>query len=218
MIVALANRARPRVVACRTRPRRHELSLSFDDGPSEWTPSLLDALARYSARATFFVLGEAVQGREAVLQRAVAEGHELGNHTFSHRDSTELTDQDLRDDLIRAGEEIRAAVGFLPRLARPPYMVDPARFARVASALGFRPTVLASVDARDWDEPTPAPIVARVLAGARPGAIVDLHDGIPMRSRRAHRDRSPTVEAMEQLLPELRDRAFDLVTVSELLA
>ena len=144
---------RPRVVACRARPRRRELSLSFDDGPSEWTPSLLDALAEYGAHATFFVLGEAVQGREAILQRAVAEGHELGNHTFGHRDSSELTDQELRAELMRAGEEIRAAVGFVPRLARPPYMEDARRFAGIAAALGFRPTVLASVDARDWDEP-----------------------------------------------------------------
>ena len=218
MIGPLARRMRPGVVACRARPRRRELSLSFDDGPSEWTPLLLDALAEHGAHATFFVLGEAVTGREAILQRAVAEGHELGNHTFGHRDSSELTDQELRADLLRAAEEIRAAVGFMPRLARPPYMADARRFAGIAAALGFRPTVLASVDARDWDEPTAAPIVARVLEGAEPGAIVDLHDGIPTRSSRAHPSRSPTVDAIIRLLPELRGRGFDLVTVSELLA
>jgi peptidoglycan/xylan/chitin deacetylase (PgdA/CDA1 family) len=178
------------------------------------TPALLDLLARHSARATFFVLGHRVAGREDVLRRTVAEGHEVGNHLFSHRRPSQLTDDELRDELMRTGERIADVLGFRPQLVRPPYGEDADRVARVAAELGLGPVVLWSVDPRDWEEPPAAAIVERTLAGLEPGAIVDLHDGFT--PWRAGANRQPTVDAVAHILPALGVRDYRCVTVSEL--
>jgi len=195
------------VVRARTDLAEPLLALTFDDGPSWATEPILDLLAAHGARATFFVVGNAVRGREALLERALREGHEVGSHTFGHPHPAGLDDETLREEL-RAGAE--AAGG--PRLVRPPYGEDPERFDRLAAELGLGPTVLWSVDPRDWDETDAEVIAARVLAGAAPGAIVDLHDGD---RRTPPGSPHPTVGALALLLPALAD--YRLVTVSELL-
>lgn len=188
------------------------IALTFDDGPGPWTAAILDLLAEHGAWATFFVLGSNVEGREAVLRRAVAEGHELGNHTFDHHDPRRLSDEELRAELERTGAVVRRAAGVDPRLARPPYGHDAERFARVAAGLGLE-TVLWTVDPRDWTEPPAKRLARRILRQARDGAIVDLHDGVPGRSLPG-RSRQPTVDALALVLPELRRRGFELVTLS----
>jgi peptidoglycan/xylan/chitin deacetylase (PgdA/CDA1 family) len=197
--------------------RRRAIALTFDDGPSEWTPAVLDILREHGARATFFVLGSAVQGREETLRRTVNEGHELGNHLYEHRDPAKLPDDELADQLERAGRAVADAVGTTPRLVRPPYGHDGRRVARVAARAGLGPTILGSIDPSDWRATAPAPIVRHVLIAARPGAIVFLHDGVPPADTVATRSRVPTVEAVAELVPELTARGFDLVTVSELI-
>jgi peptidoglycan/xylan/chitin deacetylase (PgdA/CDA1 family) len=190
------------------------IALTFDDGPGDWTPAILDLLARHAAHATFFYLGERVQGRAAVVQRAVAEGHEPGNHLFSHRHPEALSDEEIRDEVMRTAVEIERATGAAVSLLRPPYGEEPERVAAIGAELRLGPVVLWSIDPEDWKSPPAEAIVEYVLEEARAGAIVDLHDGWG----RTPRDRQPTVEALERLLPELRSRGFELVTVSELLA
>jgi peptidoglycan/xylan/chitin deacetylase (PgdA/CDA1 family) len=155
------------------------------------------------------VLGAAIEGREDVLRRAVGEGHELGNHAWSHQRPASLTDGELRDELARTAAEIERVAGVSPRLLRPPYGDDPERF----EAVGER--VLWTVDPEDWTEPPAEEIVVRVLREAEPDAIVLLHDGVP-RDESA-RTRQPTVDAVARLLPALGDRGYTCVTVSELL-
>lgn len=189
------------------------IALTFDDGPGDWTPAILDALGRHAARATFFYLGERVQGRAQVIQRAVAEGHEPGNHLFSHRHPEAISDEEIRDEILQAAEEIQRVTGATASLLRPPYGEEPERVAAIGAELCLGPVVLWSIDPEDWKSPPAEAIVQQVLDEARPGAIVDLHDGWG----RTPRDRQPTVEALERLLPELHTRGFELVTVSELL-
>lgn len=193
------------------------LALTFDDGPAEWTTPILDILSAQSARATFFVLGAAVSGREDIVRRIVADGHELGNHTYSHHDPTGLSDDDLRTELTRTAELITRVTSVAPALVRPPYCADAERVARIAAGSGFGRTILRSIDPADWKEPDGAVIARRVLAQAVSGAIVCLHDGIAPRNRGAA-TRSQTVEAVALLVPALHERGFKLVTVSELLA
>jgi len=194
------------------------LALTFDDGPSEWTAPILDELARHGAKATFFVLGEHVDGNEDVLRRAVAEGHELGNHTFSHTPCSRLSADEIETELTRTQELIAAATGVRPRLVRPPYgdgfdAVEP-----VAQQLGFARTVLWTQLANDWEEGPAAEIVERLLAGAAPGAILLLHDGFPSRKdSQFHNTREPTVEAVRVAVPALVADGYELVTVSTLL-
>jgi peptidoglycan-N-acetylglucosamine deacetylase len=180
------------------------------------TPALLDLLAEHGARATFFVLGHRIAGREEVLRRTAAEGHEIGNHLFSHRRPSQLSGDELGDELTRTSDRIEAVLGFRPQLVRPPYGDDAARVGRVAAELGLGPTVLWSVDPRDWEEPPAVEIVRRTLAALEPGAIVDLHDGFT--PWRAGASRQPTVDAVADLLPALAERGYRCVTVSELRA
>jgi peptidoglycan-N-acetylglucosamine deacetylase len=181
------------------------IALTFDDGPSEWTEPILDLLADHDAYATFFVVGSAVKGREATLERARSDGHEIGSHTFSHPHPAVLGEDELREEIRHGAEAAGGAT-----LVRPPYGEDAERFDRLAQELGLGPTVLWSVDPRDWDATDGGVVAERVLAGAAAGAIVDLHDG--------RRPQRATVAAVEMLLPALDERGFRLVTVSQLLA
>jgi peptidoglycan-N-acetylglucosamine deacetylase len=194
------------IVRERTGLETPMLALTFDDGPSELTEPILDLLAAHDARATFFVVGSAVPGREATLERARAGGHEIGSHTFWHPHPAALDEEALREEIRRGAE----AAGAEAKLVRPPYGEDAERFDRLAGELGLGPTVLWSVDPRDWESDDAEVIAERVLAGAASGAIVDLHDG--------RRPQHATVEALGTILPSLVSRGFRLVTVSELLA
>ena len=193
------------IVRSRTGLAEPLLALTFDDGPSEWTEPILDLFGAHGARTTFFIVGSSIGGREPILERARAEGHELGSHTFWHAHPAALDDDELREEIRRGA----SAVGSDAKLVRPPYGEDPERFDRLAEELGLGPTVLWSVDPRDWEAADPDMIVGHVLADVTPGAIVDLHDG--------RRPQPATVAAVEVLLPALRERGFRLVTVSELL-
>jgi peptidoglycan/xylan/chitin deacetylase (PgdA/CDA1 family) len=193
------------IVRERTGLETPMLALTFDDGPSELTEPILDLLAAHDARATFFVVGSAVPGREATLERARAGGHEIGGHTFWHPHPSALDEDALREEIKRGAE----AAGPDAKLVRPPYGEDAERFDRLAGELGLGPTVLWSVDPRDWESDEAGVIAERVLAGAASGAIVDLHDG--------RRPQHATVEALATILPSLSSRGFRLVTVSELL-
>jgi peptidoglycan-N-acetylglucosamine deacetylase len=187
--------------------------LTFDDGPSLSTPAILDALRAHAARATFFVLGESIEGREEVLARTLAEGHEVGNHTFSHPHAMRMDDAELAHDIARC----QRVLGGAPTLFRPPYGEDPVRCARIAAERGLATTVLWSVDPRDFEERDPRAIADAIVEGAAPGAIVDLHDGWPRVTSTAA-DRAPTAEALRLALPRLAEHGLRCVTVSELLA
>lgn len=187
--------------------------LTFDDGPSESTPAVLDVLREHAVRATFFVLGEAIEGREEVLAQTLAEGHEVGNHTYSHPHAMDLDDAELGHDIARC----QRLLGGTPTLFRPPYGEDALRSTRVAAERGIATTVLWSVDPRDYLERDPAAIADAIVAGAEAGAIVDLHDGWP-RVTSTVPDRAPTAQALALAVPRLVDLGYRFVTVSELLA
>ena len=203
------------VYAAPRRIGRREIALTFDDGPSEWTPPILDLFKEHGARGTFFVLGASTGGREDIVRRTAAEGHELGNHLYSHADPEELADDALRDELERTGSLLETLVGRRPVHFRPPYAATNFRVADVARSAGLERTVLRSIDPADWNSTDASVVAAHVLERARPGAIVCLHDGNPPHGGSS---RQPTVDALVQLVPELTARGYRLVTVSELLA
>jgi len=189
------------------------LCLTFDDGPSESTPAILDVLAAHGARGTFFVLGESIEGHEEVLALTIAEGHEVGNHTFSHPHAMDLEDAELGHDIVRC----QRLLGGAPVLFRPPYGEDALRASRIARERSIPTTVLWSVDPVDYAERDADAIAGVILELAAPGAIVDLHDGWP-RVTSTERDRTPTAQALEMVLPQLVHLGYRMVTVSELLA
>jgi peptidoglycan/xylan/chitin deacetylase (PgdA/CDA1 family) len=159
------------------------------------------------------VLGESVEGREEILGRTIAEGHEIGNHTFSHPHAMDATDDELAHDIARC----QRLLGHAPVLFRPPYGEDALRCSRIAEARMLPTTVLWSVDPSDWLERDHQAIATVILDGLAPGAIIDLHDCWP-RHTSTEADRTPTVEALRIALPEMGARGYRSVTVSELLA
>ncbi|GAB3868418.1 bifunctional polysaccharide deacetylase/glycosyltransferase family 2 protein [Dactylosporangium cerinum] len=185
------------------------VALTFDDGPDpKWTPLILDALRRHHARATFFVVGARVNQYPELVRRIVAEGHELGVHTFTHADLAALPAWRQRLELDLTRNAIAAATGRTVRLMRPPYSSTPAALPNletVRAASGFL-TVLTDRDTEDWRRPGVDAIVAAALpTPAGPGAVVMLHDG--------GGDRSQTVAAVERIVSGAGGPRF--VTVSE---
>jgi peptidoglycan/xylan/chitin deacetylase (PgdA/CDA1 family) len=210
--------ARHGIVYCRRGlgvPRA--VALTFDDGPSEWTPAILDAFDAAGAHATFFVLGRSIAGNEETLRRAAAGGHELGSHAWSHLDPADLAEDELREELERTNAALAEATGVRPRLFRPPYAESNHQVAAVARSVGLSPMVLRSVDPADWRGTRREEIVRQVLERAGPGAIVCLHDGVAPARHDARTTREETVAAVRDLVRSLSARGFDLVTVSGLL-
>ena len=192
----------------RTGRRDKYLALSFDDGPSPLTPAILDLLGECGASGTFFLLGRELTARSDVVRRMAAEGHELANHTFSHTRIGTMSPGKLQWELARTSDLIDEIAGRRPRLLRPPYGADAALAGPVASSLGMI-TVLWSVNPKDWNGKSAEAITRTVLSAASPGAVVVLHDG--------GGDRRPTLEALQTVVPQLREWGYSLVTVSELL-
>jgi peptidoglycan/xylan/chitin deacetylase (PgdA/CDA1 family) len=190
------------------------IALTFDDGPSEWTPAILDLLAEHRARATFFVLGESAEARPELLERIRAQGHELGNHTWSHPPLTGEPDDRVRQELSRTSALIETATGVAPALWRAPYLELDERTERVARGLGLT-HARGDVNPPDWDGRFPHALIATfVLKQLRPDALVVLHDGIPSNE---NGDRTRTVRALAAILPRL-DGEWETVSASEVLA
>lgn len=192
----------------RTRPA---LALTFDDGPSESTPALLDLLARYRVPATFFLCGANVERLPAIAREAAGAGHEIGNHSYSHPLFCFRSAPFMRSELQRAQRAIETHAHASPTLFRAPYGV---RWPGLRSAqAGLRLTgVMWTVIGYDWNRAAEA-IVRRIGENVSNGAIICLHDGRELRPRP---DISNTLRAVERLLPLLLDRGFAFETVTRL--
>lgn len=177
------------------------IALTFDDGPGKYTGRLLDILAAKHVPATFYLVGRSVQQHPEFVAREVAEGHQVGNHSFDHPLLTNLDAAGVTKE-IRDDEAVIRAAGGVPSTVRPPYgAVD----ASVLATLGTLPragAVLWSVDTLDWQHRNPARTLAAVKAAAAPGAIVLMHDIHPT-----------TVDAVPAVIDWLRAQGYTFVTV-----
>lgn len=205
------SRARPDVIVGVITQER-VVALSFDDGPDpRWTPSILDALDRHGARATFFLQGEHVDAHPALAREVAARGHEVANHTYDHVELPDLDAVAVIDQVQRANAALAAAGLPAPALFRPPK----GRFDREAGA-AVRTTGLLTAGWTDGlcmekrVKQGPAGI-EQMLSEVRPGAILLGHDG-------GEPDRAATVAALPSLLAGLQAQGYRVVSVSELLA
>jgi peptidoglycan-N-acetylglucosamine deacetylase len=191
---------------------RRAIALTFDDGPSESTPQLLEILARHRAPATFFQIGANVRRMPQVAREVAAAGHEIGNHTDTHPLLALRTPAFIYDQVARAQDTIEQATGTHPRLFRAPYGVRwfGLRQAQLQFALSG---VMWSTIALDWKRQTPA-VVSRLIGGATPGAILCLHDGRALEHRP---EIGVTLQAVRELLPKLMEQGFHFEKVSDLL-
>lgn len=183
------------------------VALTFDDGPHPvHTPRLLDLLRERRVQATFFLIGAQVARRPDIVRRMVDEGHEVGNHTWRHPALSTLGDAAVLREIDRTTEAIHAACGHVPVTLRPPYGAISRRQSRMIHEQRNIPTVLWSVDPRDWQRPGASVVAERIVGNAGNGAIIlahDIHGG--------------TVAAIPAALDGLEARGFRFATMSQLL-
>ena len=198
-------------------PGSHQVAITFDDGPdTKWTPAILDILKKKKAPAAFFVLGTQAQHYPDLVEQIVTEGHEIGNHSYTHQNLAEAGDQQIELELNATTRLIEAITGRSTAYFRPPYNsdgtpVEPGqlRALRVARDLGYL-TVTQSIDPDDWEKPGADALLSRVKAQrAAGGAVILLHDG--------GGNRSQTVAALPGIIDYLRERGDEIVPLNKII-
>jgi peptidoglycan/xylan/chitin deacetylase (PgdA/CDA1 family) len=175
------------------------IALTFDDGPSKYTSKLLDILKKHRAKATFFVVGRQVHRRPELVRRMVADGHEIGNHTWSHPHMTGLLDDEIAAQLTKTQDIIHKTIGKWPAMMRPPFGETDERVAAQAAALGL-PQILWTGSTLDWQARDSRIIRERVLALAKRDGVILMHDTEP-----------ETVKAMPGVLDALAKQGYRFV-------
>src|SRR4051794_35526563 len=194
----------------------HQVALTFDDGPDpKWTPQVLDILKAYNVKAAFFLVGANAEEYPDLVRRIVAEGHEIGNHTYYHPNLALCWPEHVRVELNATQLLLETITGRSTTLFRPPYAADtsPSRITeltplQLAQDLGYL-VVLENIDPQDWARPGADIILQRVKQQRRDGSIILLHD--------AGGDREQTVEALPRILDYLKTRGDSVVSLSTLL-
>ncbi|WP_328335444.1 bifunctional polysaccharide deacetylase/glycosyltransferase family 2 protein [Streptomyces sp. NBC_00455] len=194
----------------------HRIVLTFDDGPDpEWTPKVLDELKKYHAHAVFFVTGTMASRYPALVRRMVAEGHEVGVHTFNHPDLSYQSKSRIDRELSQTQLALAGAAGIRSSLFRPPYSsfadaLDDKNWP-VVKYIGSRGyiTVLDSIDSEDWQRPGVPTILRNATPEGGQGAIVLMHD--------SGGNRAQTVAALGRYLPELQRRGYEFASLTDAL-
>lgn len=179
------------------------IALTFDDGPKQGTTDrLLDGLRERGAKATFFLIGSGIEGNEDLIRRMQAEGHQVGNHTWSHVSLKGASQETLNREVGQTQELLEEILGEDDYWLRPPYgLVTPETKTYIDV-----PMVKWSVDPRDWESRSTPKVIEAVLAAAQPNSIVLLHDIYPT-----------SVDAALQIVDTLQKQGYVFVTVEELL-
>lgn len=180
-------------------------ALSFDDGPNtDTTPLVLDILKKHSTVASFFICAKHINPQtEQVMKSAVSQGCEIQNHSVTHSVMPELTDDEIKAEIAFTNSEIARIAGREPEFFRPPYISVDDRMYRLISQ-----TFIAGIGCEDWNEDVSAEERAeRILSQIKDGDIILLHD---------MQGNIKTVKALDILIPELKKRGFEPITVSNL--
>ncbi|NEW62335.1 polysaccharide deacetylase family protein [Granulicatella sp. zg-ZJ] len=198
----IASRLDEIIATIRNNGATNKVALTFDDGPrADTTPRILDVLKQYDVKATFFILGQNIAGNENLLKREVQEGHELGNHTFTHRSLPTLTDDEVKEEIGKTQKMIEDITGVKPKSLRPPYGAYNQKVAELAKL----PIALWNIDSEDWKSRNVNSIQHQVLDTTIGGSIILVHD--------IHEE---SAQSVESLILGLRERGFEFVTFSEL--
>lgn len=180
------------------------VALTFDDGPNaRYTRRLLDVLYQEQVPATFFLVGEQIEGNALLVKEMAASGHEIGSHTNGHHNLHRLTEAQARIDLEQMQAALDKALGraYPVKYLRPPYGEYPA-WMETAEDMSL---ALWTLDAEDWQAPDADAIYRRVVEQAKDGDVIVLHDNNP-----------ETVKAVKRIIPELRRRGFAFATLSQM--
>lgn len=188
-------------------PNKPMIALTFDDGPSQYTKRILDTLAKYGGKATFCVVGPNVELYPNTVRRAVAEGHEIANHTWNHKKLTELSASSIRTQLQKTNDLVYEITGgYQIKVLRPPYGSNDKTVRSICAEMDL---VIAhwKIDTRDWSTRSKSKTYRSIINEAENGAIILCHDLY-----------ETTAQAVEEAIPKLIEKGYQLVTVSELLS
>ncbi len=186
------------------------LALTFDDGPhATQTAQILAVLQKYGVKATFFPIGENVRAHPELVKTASLQGHEIGNHTYSHCKVSALSEEELQGEILRTEFLLQDLCGVTPTVFRPPGGDITGEAVELVNSLGYRYVLWSwRVDTRDWASVSVESVVNTVLKGVEDGSVILFHDYVA--------GKSPTAEALEILIPKLKARGYQFVTVSDL--
>ncbi len=183
-------------------PTKPMVALTFDDGPNkDTTLPILNTLKKYDSAATFFILGNRASSNVEILKRMVEEGSEIGNHSYNHKELTKLSVDGVREQILSTQTIVKDLIGIEPKLMRPTY----GSFNDDLKSRVDMPLVLWSIDTLDWKSRDARAVTNHVLENVKDGDIVLMHDIY-----------DSTAQAVELLVPQLIERGYQLVTVSEL--
>ena len=186
------------------------VAITFDDGPNPiYTPEVLDIFAKAEGKATFFMIGEQMKKNPEIVKKVAEQGHEIGNHTFSHPKLSELSPADCLSEIERNEEIIQELTGQLPVVFRPPYLDYNNDTISILKDKGYPMIGALNMEAQDWEQPGVEHILSASKKCVRNGSILIFHDGFG--------DRSQTIQAVKKLVFELKSEGYQLLTVSELL-
>lgn len=179
------------------------VALTFDDGPSDYTITLLDGLRARGVKASFFLQGQCIEGREETIRQMQEDGHLIGNHTFHHVQLTKLSDEQAKQEVVSTSNAIYKITGIYTSYIRPPFGVW-------KRGLDYNVTmipVLWTVDSRDWYTQNTPVIVNDVMKQVKDGDIILMHDCF-----------KTSVESALQIVDRLKQDGYELVTVDEMIA
>lgn len=196
--------------------REPYVSITFDDGPDpKYTPKILDVLKEKKVRATFFVTGKSVEEYPQIARRIVEEGHDIGNHTFSHKELVPSTRNTIIKELTKTDEAIQKATGITTDLFRPPRGIYSHVTRKLLVELGYK-IILWSVSSVDWRRTSPNWILNRIRRYARMGSIILFHDGGAL-VRSEGGKRVNTVKALPMVIDYLHSEDLEIIPISALI-
>jgi peptidoglycan-N-acetylglucosamine deacetylase len=186
------------------------VAITFDDGPNPvYTPQVLEIFSEAKGKATFFMIGEQMKSHPEVVKQVRDQGHEIGNHTFTHPKLSQLSEQDCLKEVEDTEILIEKMAGRKPVVFRPPYLDYNRDTVSLLQKKKYPMIGALNLEAQDWEQPGVEHILEKSREAVKNGSILIFHDG--------YGDRSQTIEAVRMLVSELTSQGYQLVTVSELL-
>ncbi|AGB40834.1 putative xylanase/chitin deacetylase [Halobacteroides halobius DSM 5150] len=195
----------------RRGPTVKKIALTFDDGPDKkYTPQILDVLDEYNAKATFFLLGKLAKKNPKIVQKIKADGHAIGNHSWSHANLTKLNKSELNSEINNTTKTISEIINYETNLLRPPYGAISNDLLNKLEQTDYK-IIHWSIDSLDWKAKSKEEIINRVLPKIHDGANILFHSaGGPSQ------DLTPTIKALPIIIKTLRQKGYKLVTINKL--
>lgn len=186
-----------------------KIALTFDDGPHRTkTPEILELLAKYNIKATFFIVGSNAKRYPDIIRDEISAGHEIGNHTFYHSRLSKCSDEEIRSEIAKTEDFLMETVGYQPKIFRPPEGAYSRRVVEIAAGMDYD-IILWTVDTRDWAKASTQSIISNVKSNICDGSIILFHDFTV--------NGTHTIDALRELIPYLLSCGYEFVTVSELI-